>query len=88
MYKVFNYFLQNNGYETVSSCCGHGKYPLTVVVKYKINNIPFYKELFTQIDIPRFRRFYKTDNEGYYYIPEVSKHGFKKVVYGNIIQDK
>lgn len=64
-------FLQSRGYDTVSSCCGHQKYPLTVVVKEKWKDNIIYKELFTNTIIPRTRRFYKRDEEGYYYIPEV-----------------
>jgi hypothetical protein len=57
------------GYHTVACCCGHGKYPLTVICKKK--NGDFF-ELITHVNIPRTRNFYKTDSEGYYYIPEVS----------------
>ena len=60
----------------VASCCGHNKYPRTVVCKGVNRNY----ELFTNITIPRTRNFYKRDSEGYYYIPEISKEfqRFKK----------
>jgi len=57
-------------YRTLGSCCGHGKYPMTVVVTRGYGN-PI--EYFSQIEIPRKRRFYKKDKKGYYYIPEVKK---------------
>lgn len=59
-------------YISVASCCGHNKYPLTIVVKkFEITN-PVYYELLTNTKIPRTRNFYKRDKEGYYYIPEVT----------------
>jgi len=56
----------------VACCCGHGKYPMTIVVKQNMFNTEYY-ELITGKAIPRTRRFYKRDKQGYYYIPEVSK---------------
>lgn len=63
-------WLNSCDYETVGSCCGHNKYPITVVVKYRKNGVAYYFELFSGVDIPRNRRFYKKDSGGYYYIPE------------------
>ena len=63
-------WLNIGGHETVSSCCGHGKYPLTIVtVSYLLENRAF--ETISQTEIPRGKRFYKKDKQGYYYIPEV-----------------
>jgi hypothetical protein len=66
-------FLRDSDYTTVASCCGHDKYPMTIVVEFINNGIPEYRELLSGTIIPRNRRFYKRDNEGYYYIPEVTK---------------
>jgi len=52
----------------LACCCGHSKYPMSLVVKDKNNNI---FEMFSGIEIPRPVRFYKRDKQGYYYIPEV-----------------
>ena len=60
-------FLQDQGIKTVSSCCGHGRYPLTIVVKSD-KGIIF--ELLSGKVIPRKKRFYVKDNKGYYYRPE------------------
>jgi hypothetical protein len=68
-----------NSYTSITclaSCCGHGKYPLTIVVKdinWKI------WEFFSRIEIPRTRNFYKRDKQGFFYIPELLevKHGRK-----------
>jgi len=56
--------------ETVGCCCGHGKYPPTILVKF--NGMIYPKEIFSQKIIKRKKRFYKKDKEGYYFIPEVS----------------
>jgi hypothetical protein len=55
---------------TCGCCCGHGIYPKTIVVRLKDGKI---REHFTCVEIPRKRRFYLTDEKGYYYIPEVLK---------------
>ena len=52
----------------VACCCGHGKYPMTVIVK---NGVGYCWELISGIEIPRKKRFYKRDLQGYYYIPEL-----------------
>ena len=62
------WFLNNHGCKTLGCCCGHGKYPMTIV-----HESPNGKrwELFSGVEIPRKARFYLKDKEGYYYIPEV-----------------
>ena len=67
--------LSFHGYNVVSSCCGHGKYPLTIICRTNKGNKYF--ELISGVDIPRMRRFYKKDKEGFYYIPEVVEHARK-----------
>ena len=63
-------FLQEE-WKTVACCCGHGRYPITVVVETGHDGENYlYEELFTGIQILRTRRFYKKDEQGYYYIPE------------------
>ncbi len=56
--------------QPVASCCGHGKYPMTIVVKNHLGDI---WELMSNEVIPRKRNFYKKDKQGYYYITEVSQ---------------
>ena len=68
--KVFicNLKLQlNERTKVVACCCGHGKYPMTIVV----HRIGEYYDLVSGETIPRTRKFYKKDKQGYYYIPEV-----------------
>lgn len=51
---------------TVACCCGHNKYPMTILIK---DDVGVY-DLFSGADIPRKRNFYKKDKKGVYYIPE------------------
>lgn len=62
-----NNLLSNSGERIVSSCCGHGKYPMTLIVQSK----HLIYEFISGIPIPRKKRFYKKDKQGFYYIPEV-----------------
>lgn len=64
-------WLREGIYFPVASCCGHGKYPMTIVVKYEYEDITRYFELFSNIELKRTKRFYRRDKQGYYFIPEV-----------------
>ena len=55
--------------ETLGCCCGHGEYPMSVIVRNKHGLI---YDLISLKVIDRKKRFYKKDKDGYYYIPEVS----------------
>ncbi len=57
----------DSGLETLASCCGHGKYPMTIVIKDAWRTW----EVFSGIELERKKRFYVKDSEGFYYIPEV-----------------
>jgi len=63
-----------NKHIPIASCCGHRKYPMSVIIKEgisdRIENKIVYRDIFSQIIIPRKRRFYIKDKQGYYYIPE------------------
>jgi len=54
-------------YTTVASCCGHGKYPMTLLFKDGGNVVT---DWCSNKIIPRKKRFYVKDKQGYYYIPE------------------
>jgi len=55
--------------KTLASCCGHGTYPPTIVVKRAGRIFEFYSGITLG---PRKRnRYYKRDKNGFYYIPEV-----------------
>ena len=60
------------GWQPVASCCGHGKYPMTLVFKSPHGKM---LEVFSDKYIDRKRNFYKKDKQGYYYIPEVLEDG-------------
>lgn len=62
--------------DILACCCGHGRYPRTIIIKQwdlagnrELTTIN--RELCSGIIIPRKKRFYKKDKDGYYYIPEV-----------------
>ena len=58
----------------VASCCGHGKYPKTLVIRTRDRSSeepPFYHEHFSGEHIMRTRNFYRKDAQGVYHIPEV-----------------
>ena len=59
-------FLQIHGIKTLACCCGHGKYPMTIICKWDDKNF----EIISYKIIPRKKKFYKKDKQGYYYIPE------------------
>ncbi len=57
-------------FKTLSSCCGHNIYPTTIVIKDKNGNITeFYSGI--QLKYRKRNRFYKKDQSGVYFIPEL-----------------
>lgn len=87
MIKIIDKINIDGEFKTLACCCGHYKYPPTIVVVCISTNKVF--EYYSKIrlaDIPRkSKRYYKRDKEGYYYIPEVEernkKDGIPKVTY-------
>lgn len=66
--------LQDQKIKTLACCCGHGKYPMTIVIDIGFSKtLPL--EIFSNKQIPRKKKFYKRDKQGIYYIPEVIKNG-------------
>ena len=64
--------LNEHGIVTLACCCGHGKYPMTIV--YKVTKGVLTGNIYDFISgwgIPRKKKFYKRDKQGHYYIPEV-----------------
>lgn len=62
-------------HEVVACCCGHGKYPMSIVVENynRSSGARIFFEIFSNKIIPHQKKFYKKDKQGYYFIPEVSK---------------
>jgi tRNA(Phe) wybutosine-synthesizing methylase Tyw3 len=62
---------KSNNLRTLASCCGHSKYIKTIVVKDITTNRIF--EYFSKIELKfkKRNRYYKRDNEGFYYILEI-----------------
>ena len=61
--------LNEDGIKTLGCCCGHGKYNETIVIKEDGKIMEYH----TKVEIPRRRRFYRKNGEGYYYLPELEK---------------
>lgn len=64
--------LNSLGIEILACCCGHNRYPMTIIYKNKSNDCldgNIY-DLVSGGGIPRKRNFYKRDKQGYYYVPE------------------
>lgn len=68
MKKIVALINDATNYKTLGCCCGHGFYPMTVVVDDQRGRI---FEYFSEVDIPRKKRFYVKDKGGFYFIPEV-----------------
>lgn len=62
-------------YRTLASCCGHNVYPKTIVVKDKLTGIilEYYSQI--QLQFRKRNRYYKTDNEKFYFIPQLKNMG-------------
>src|SRR4030042_311467 len=58
---------------TLGSCCGHHRYPMTIVAYSDADAPGRIFDICSGIDIPRRKKFYKLDKKGFYFIPEVSK---------------
>lgn len=70
MRKFINYLdnsLKNN-IKIVACCCGHKKYPMTILVRFNDDGV---YDLVSGRRILRKRNFYKKDKQGYYFIKEV-----------------
>ena len=73
--------IKKKEYKIKACCCGHGKYPMTIIIHAEYCNLPALGgtfDLVSGIKIYRKRRFYKRDKQGYYYIPEVSQNPQKQ----------
>lgn len=69
--KIISNINSSGKYRTLSSCCGHNKYPKTIIVKNILTGNVF--EYFSKIELrsKKRNRYYKKDNEGFYYVPEI-----------------
>lgn len=64
--------LQELRVKTLACCCGHKKYPMSIVVDIGVEKVmPL--EIFSNTMIERKKKFYKKDSNGFHYIPEISE---------------
>jgi hypothetical protein len=61
--------LRSKGINTVACCCGHDRYSQSILVKNSDGVVYDYQ---TKTYIPRKRRFYKRDSDGYLFVPELA----------------
>lgn len=61
-------------YRTLLSCCGHSKYKKSIVVFDRLshNVFEYYSGIILSHGIRKRKRYYKKDDQGYYYIPELT----------------
>jgi hypothetical protein len=59
--------------KTIASCCGHGRYPMTIVVRGNYYGYNLTWEWFSGTPLKNKKKFYKRDPDGYFFIPEISK---------------
>lgn len=76
--KDLIYSLNSHGINTLACCCGHGKYPMTIIYRHKSSNIlngNIYDFCSGWGIIDRKKRYYRKDKKGFYFIPEVQFRG-------------
>lgn len=62
--------LIDSGHKIRACCCGHGKYPMTIVIESDETYYSHFYDLISGKTIQRTRRFYQRDKQGRFYIPE------------------
>ena len=61
--------LNSHGVATIASCCGHGKYPMSIVVM-SLRSTKENFDIVSNVTIPRKSKFYVKDKTGQFYIHE------------------
>ena len=69
--------LNNKGIETVACCCGHGKYPITILYMHKSQDI-MNGNIYDfcsgwGVSARSKKRWYRRDKQGLFFIPEVQE---------------
>lgn len=71
IFKILNKHGEIN-FKIVGCCCGHFRYPMTLIVESKDKDVGLiYHDFISGVEIPRKKKFYVRDKQGIYYIPEV-----------------
>jgi len=70
MKPLIKYF-NTMGRKTLACCCGHNRYPMTIVVESAWDKSPI--EILSKTFLSKQKRYYMKDKKGFYFIPEVSK---------------
>jgi len=67
---LIHFVNHSSKFRTVASCCGHKKYPPTLIVTHPSYDEDVKLEVFSNKIIRRKKKFYVKDKQGYFYIPE------------------
>ena len=71
MEKLIDFINANTTYKTLACCCGHGKYPMTIIITSTLDGDDIGNvELLSGKRIWRKKKFYKKDKQGRHFIPE------------------
>lgn len=72
--KIIKQINKSPEFKTIASCCGHGKYNPTIIIRNKKGEI---FEFFTRIKLQKKvkNRYYVKDKSGYYYLRELKEKG-------------
>ena len=70
--KTVRHINRRTPYKTLACCCGHSRYLSTIIIKNKQGKV---FELFSRLSLEEKKRnrYYKSDKEGYYFIPKVER---------------
>lgn len=75
MVKLVEFINSHPNVKTLASCCGHGKYNMSIIVTYRTGLDGDWewgtRELLSGVELSKRTKYYKQDTEGHYYIPEV-----------------
>ena len=69
MAKIIEILNKVKTIKTLGCCCGHGKYTPSIICEIKPN--PIILEIISNTIIPRNKRYYTYDKQGYAYIKEL-----------------
>lgn len=73
MRNLIEFINCETNYKTLACCCGHGRYQMSIIISHKHYGEFTGKaiELISGLIIPRTKRFYQKDKDGFFFIPEL-----------------
>jgi len=71
MVEQLNAMISKSGFVILMCCCGHGRYPMSIICRNKQFKAPF--DLVSNKNLHSKKKFYKRDKKGYYFLKEIHK---------------